>query len=301
MFENQKSPQSPKETPSVGHLLAQLPRELAIKHRDYIENQELDDTEACYYLMSIIKKRQEAMTETMISDKRIDTILRDPEYRAEILKQIEASVFQSPSIGAGQTACIKAFSLPSNDGEIQIAVKYLVTPTPKTLSASAEHDMLRELERIKTIEEIEEHAEVQMIRVPHPYFHHKNEHIQCYGMHRIDGVNLREVNDDEVSKEMLSDLHNSLALVPEEMILAEFEKFMKQMHTYCLHGDIKPANIMVSRTGLFYIIDFGQSVLVNDITDNEREQLDNLCEAEIENTRLTIKTFLKKLSSSYKK
>ena len=74
-----------------------------------------------------------------------------------------------------------------------------------TLSASAEHDMLHEMERIQIIEEMERNMSFKYFRVPHPYFHHQTEHIQCYGMELIDGANLQEILDNVISYEQSDD------------------------------------------------------------------------------------------------
>jgi serine/threonine-protein kinase RIO1 len=276
-------------------LLLRLPRELLQKHLSIIEEEGLNTDEVKAYLNTVIERRSEAMTETLISDQRVQEMAAYPDLKKKILEMIETSVFQSPTIGEGQTAKIKRFEMESGDKKIPMAVKYLLTPTSKTLSAAAEHDMLREVERINTIEEIEQQTGVERIRVPHPYLHHKTEQIQCYAMELIDGADLRQVLEGEISDELLQQLTEAFAQLPEENIQKEFQKFITAVHTYCLHGDIKPANLMVSRQGTLYLIDFGQSVLVNDIYDTARAQLDNLKESEVEQIRTIIKLLYKKL------
>jgi serine/threonine protein kinase len=279
-------------------LLLRLPRELLQKHLETIEEGGMDDVAAEEYLNDVIERRSEAMTETQISDERVSEMVSNPEFRSKVLNMIETSVFQSPTIGSGQTAKIKRFELESGEQKIPMAVKYLLTPTAKTLSVSAEHDMLREVERMHTIEDIERGVGVERVRVPHPYLHHKNEKVQCYAMELVDGADLLQVIEGDISPELSLKLTEVFSQIPEEVIHREFENFFTAMHSYCLHGDIKPANIMVNSDGTFYIIDFGQSILINDIDDKGRPQLDNLKEAEVEQTRLAVKLLLKKLLKS---
>jgi len=281
------------EDKSYYRLLLSLPYELAGRHVAIIEDEGMDDAEAFAYLSNIIDMREQATTETKISDSHIQELLGENEN--EFFHQVETSIFNSPDIGAGRTARVKSYTIETPDKEIPVAIKYLLTPTSKTLSAAAEHDMLQEVERIQTIEEIELEAHIDLIRVPHPYFHHKSEKIQCYGMERIDGADLHEVLEGRVDESLLEDLRTTMSQVSEEKIYKEVETFFEEMHKYCLHGDIKPANIMVSRAGKFYIIDFGQSILTNDISEKEADQMENLKESEIEQTKLSIKMFLKKL------
>jgi serine/threonine protein kinase len=280
--------------------LMQLPRELALKHIQIIDNRGMDDAEAQRYIDEIHEQRRHATTETGISDEHIKELLADDRERESVLREIETSVFQSPSIGTGQTARVKRFNLRDEHANIPMAVKYLVTPTAKTLSAAAEHAMLWEVRRTREIEALEERANVKLVHVPHPYLHHKNEQLQCYAMELIDGFTLQQLSDGEAGDEMLDQLRITFSDIPETTILEEFEKFFAVMHTYCLHGDIKPGNIMLDRSGTFYIIDFGQSILVNDINDKEREQLDNLREMETEQASLAVRMFFKRLFSSRK-
>lgn len=274
-------------------LLIQLPYELGKKHITIVEDKDLNDTDALNYFTEIVNRRQEAVTITVISDTGLREIIGDTEK--SFLREIETSVFESPDIGAGQTARVKRFALPTDQGVTQMAIKYLLTPNKRTLSAAGEHDMIHEVERIETIEAIERQADVNLIRVPHPYFHHKSNHIQCYGMELVDGITLQEIIDNTANSEIREKLRVSLAHVSESALLKEVERFFQHMHTYCLHGDIKPLNIMVNTAGTFYIIDFGQSVLVDSIPDSGRAQLDNLKEDELAQTKYAMKVFLRKL------
>lgn len=289
------------ETPFYS-LISRLPEELAIRHLGYIEDSGLNDDEATQYLESILERRKEANTETKISDKRIDELFGDK--KAEIFNEIETEVFTNPynSLGFGRTAKVKRYDLESN-GEVQpIAVKYLITPTEKTLSASGEHDMIHEVELLKSIEEVENGENFNYISVPHPYFHHKNTNIQCYGMQMIDGADLENAVSSESELIHLSDeLQNKLMKIDTEKLKDEITSFYKRMHTLCLHGDIKPKNIMVDEDGKFYIIDFGQAVMKNDMTEKSMEQYQNLMEDEVKSTIELALRLIRKIKSSVEK
>jgi serine/threonine protein kinase len=272
-------------------LLKRIPSEHLQKHLIRIENNEYSDDEAVDYIVSILERRTEALTETVISDATILEKIKD--RKEDIFRELETDVFSSQEnfLGSGMTAKVKYYEINDLDtGEVlPIAVKYLVTPTKMTLSASSEHDMLLEVERIQRIEKIEEEAHLEYIKVPHPYFHHQNENIQCYGMELIDGFDLSKPLSDMPNSEAKDALVQALANIPDTVIEQEIETFFQKMHTYCLHGDIKPANLMVDSKGKFYVIDFGQSRLVTEIPDKAQEQLYVLRDDEIKISTLAIK------------
>lgn len=279
-------------------LLKRLPPELAKRHSAHIEQEELTDAEATAYLTEIMASRNEATTISEVSDTHAQELFAG--HEAEFFSRIETDVFSNPEchIGAGTTARVKRFDLPDGEKTIPIAIKYLVSPNSKTLSASAEHDMIREVERIKHIEEIERDSSFEYLHVPHPYFHHKNKDIQCYGMEMVDGITLEEGLLQSASGNLDSSILEAVAGVDQRKLEQEFETFLGKMHEYCLHGDIKPKNIMVSRTGQFYLIDFGQSVLVNDITEKAQGQLEVLKDEEIKLTKYIVGSFLQNARKS---
>ncbi len=275
-------------------LLRRFPRELAEKHLNHIIQNDLNDDAAIAYLEELLAKRKEATTETVISDGHAKELFEGQE--ADFFRQLETTVFTSQEnfLGAGLTARVKKFVAQHGEEELPMAIKYLVSPTSKTLSAAAEHDMIREVERIKEIEEIERDGHFQYIGVPHPYFHHKTSEIQCYGMQLIEGADL-EIYLEQIEKsEIDNDTLQAIAKLDTETIFLEIDAFYKKMHTYCLHGDMKPKNLMFDGSGKFYIIDFGQSILTMDISEKEREQYDNLTEDEIATTKDIIRGLILK-------
>lgn len=267
-------------------LLRRIPKELVSKHLEVIERNGYSNEEASEYLSEVIDRRKEVLTETVVSDTSLLEKIRD--QKEAIFKYIETELFNDPEslIGAGMTARIKQFMIEDeNTSEsIPLAVKYLVTPTAMTLSVSAEHDMLLEVERIQAVEELEADAHLTMIKVPHPYFHHQNSEIQCYGMQLVDGFDLSKDLAGMVPGEAKDALVEKLAALDETVLENEIRTFYRKMHEYCLHGDMKPANLMVDSNGVFYIIDFGQSRLISDIPDKAREQLYVLQDDEIKMT-----------------
>lgn len=284
-------------------LLRRVPRGLFAHHIQKIEESNFSPEEATAYLENVLSKRIEVMTTTVVSEPRFQSVFQKSPH---IIKDIETSVFTGENnfLGSGTTAKVKRMDIPLPDGTTAtIAVKYVVHPTAKTLSASGEHDVVYEAELLTTIENLEEreHINKDIIRVPHPFFHHTTDKLQCYGMECIDGINLQEALEEDTNpkvKEILRILGTSrLATLPVDEIFAEVEKFFAAIHEYCLHGDIKPRNIMVSRTGTLYIIDFGQAVLNNNISEKEQEQMLNLREEEVLLTRQSIVYFLQKLQA----
>lgn len=276
-------------------LLRSIPHSLALRHATYIEREGLNDEEATKYLEGIAADRADAMRETVVSDPRIEKIFDS--QREQILADLEGDTFSNPDchIGAGTTARIKGYNLEDFDFNLEVAVKYVTSPNEKTRSASSEHDVIGEVERIRRVEELEEEAGVKSIKVPHPYFHHKSEKVQCYGMERVDGENLHQINNGEISQEMFETFQKALEGVDEQELESEIEKFFEVMHSYTLHGDIKPRNLMLSKDGYFYVIDFGQAVLASEVPGAADEQFENLKRDEIHQTKVMIRHCLNRI------
>lgn len=266
------------------------------QHLIHIENNAYNQDQATAYLQEVLATRAEALTETVISDSGLERRLQDPELKAFVIKQIETDIRTNPEhfVGSGMTAHVMQFYIEDTEtgDRLPLAVKYLDTPTKMTLSASAEHDMLVEVERIQKIESLEASADLKFIKVPHPYFHHQNSEMQCYGMELIDGFDLSKdliTMPDGQDKE---NLVRSLAAIDFVKIEKEIETFFARMHDYCIHGDIKPANLMVGKSGQFYVIDFGQSRLISDISDKAQDQLYTLREDEVKYTKDSIRKII---------
>ncbi len=282
-------------------LLQKLPRSLALKHIAHIENNSLSEDETIIYLEKILASRHEATTSSEISDVNLQEIFKNnPELLAEVINSLETSVFNNPDnyLGTGMTAKVKHYNLtdPENTTTIPMAIKYVITPTAKTLTAEQEHDVIKEVERMKTIEDaqLKNPRRSRYLRVPHPYLHHSNEKLQLYSMEHIDGANLYQLTNGGLTQEFKQTLRESrLAEVSMEEMDGYVERFFTTMHEYCLHGDIKPANLMVNSDGVLYVIDFGQSISPQNIPKGAEEQFENLKEDEIKEAKLCIRRLLR--------
>lgn len=280
--------------------LLKIPKNLVEKHLIHIENEKLSDEEASTYLNEVLLKRKESFTESRISDEAFDNSLEiTPE---KMFKDLESSVFIDDKnyLGTGMTARVKSYSVPTKDGMKDLAIKYVVTPTSKTITAEQEHNVIKEVERMRKVEEMETKHERRSnhIRVPHTYLHHKSERLQCYGMERINGMTLEQSVSSHVPEEFLRSLKNSpLVQVSEDELMGYVQRFFETMHEYCLHGDMKPGNIMVSETGMLYIIDFGQSISLVNVPGGAEDQLSNLQDEEIKIAQQSIRALLRKLET----
>jgi hypothetical protein len=235
------------------------------------------------YLLGVLAARERAIVEfeskdsffhneSFVSGEQADT------FHAR-LQELFAS--REHMLGSGMTARVKSMQVEGFDAPI--AVKYLVTPTAKTLSAQGEHDMLYEVEVVTKVEKHEAQLGVgNYIRVPHPYFYYKRGSLQCYGMSQINGVRIDQIMEDDGGYNPLRDavivaLRERYGSADEQAALQrEIAPFMEAVHQVCLHGDLAPRNIMVDTEGVFYLIDFGQSVSTRLETEEAREQFDNL-------------------------
>lgn len=285
------------DSPELYGMLRRLPLELQGLHASRMSD--MDDADAFTYIQSILEKRNMAVRESVVSDQEVEPYFHD--HEEEIWKHLETDVFTDTDnlLGFGRTARIKRFTLQGAEGEdLPLAIKYLVTPTEKTLSVSGEHDLILEVERVRAIELAEKRHEskVPHIRVPHPYFYYKKGKTQCYGMELIDGIDLEEGISGTVDEEVRAELRTALAGIDRQALMEELALFFSTMHEICIHGDVKPANIMVTKEGRFYVIDFGQSTLTNDIIDKDRDAFEVLKEDDIENAQRSVRQFLGALS-----
>jgi len=239
------------------------------------------------YILGIIDARESALVESNTYDQKVkETLLNSKDRIDDLGKSLrEVLITQGNMLGYGQTARVKSMHL--NGSEEPIAIKYLLTPTPKTLSADGEHEMLHEVETLVHIEDSKERfGNFDHIGVPHPCFYYKRGKLECYGMSQIDGVTLQEVlNGDggyhEARDAALQAINMRYASEEEKKSLeTEIDTFMRRVHEACLHGDINPKNIMVDITGKFYLIDFGQSVPMRTMLDKTRDQFENLQDEE---------------------
>lgn len=282
-------------------LLSQLPTPLAKKHVSVIEAGAFSNEEAISYLESILNKRNESLNESTISDNDLKENMSVPVD--SVFQSLETGVFNSTEnyLGQGMTARVKHYSVPTKNGDLELAIKYVITPTEKTITAEQEHNVLKEVERMRALEAVESRFEKRSkyIRVPHPYLHHKSKKLQCYGMEKINGLTLEQAVLDSVPEEFIERLRNSqLANVDNEELMGYVERFFDTMHEQYLHGDMKAANMMVSEDGILYVIDFGQSISAGNIPSGADEQFENLKQDEINIAKKSIQALLRKIATS---
>lgn len=278
-------------------LLSRLPAELRTEH--LVRIQHLEDNEATGYLYALHEKRGNALRESQVSDESIQPYFT--EHSKEIWSALESHVFTDVDnhIGAGTTARIKRFDLsevagPNDRPMPSVAVKYLVTPTEKTLSVSGEHDLILELEQLQQIElaELEANGPDTRIRVPHPYFFYRKGKIQCYAMELIDGINLEQGRSNTYSQEVRDELREAFRGVDRKELFAQLNDFFDTMHSFCVHGDVKPRNLMASRDGHIYVIDFGQSLLANRVTEKSADAFGEIKDMEKKQAEGAVRFFL---------
>lgn len=287
-----------KSSPELYRMLLRLPPELQRRHIPLIE--ELPDEEAMDYVSSLLERREAANREFYVSDKLMGSAFAG--HESEIQTALETRVFNDAEnfLGGGQTARIQRFRYRGDDVvEHPMAIKYLVTPTATTLTVDAEHDLLEEVERMERIERVEAEKGVSepRLKVPHPYFYYKKGRTQCYGMEEVNGIDLARFREGKYPPNMRAELREAFKDMDIESIKREADAFLDAMHTICLHGDIKPANVMVSTDGKFYLIDFGQSRLPSDIDEKSQEAFENLKDEEKRGTKFLLAEFLKEIKS----
>ncbi len=281
--------------PELFSYFRRLPKELWKRHflvlekiaQDSKEAPEVLEQQRKRYMEIILEAREKAIVECIASDTALqEAWAKSPEVVDALGGQLrETLTAEGNLLGAGQTARIKRMTVEGIDRSI--AVKYLLTPTSKTLSVDAEHDMLREVEIITEIEAAEGRIGVgERIRVPHPYFFYKRGALQCYGMHEVQGVNLETIFNSrsmhiDLQDRVLDGLRKRYG-TPEaqEALWKELDSFVTAMHEVCLHGDVKDRNIMVDVDGVFHLIDFGQSIAMRTESEKTRSQFEDLKDQE---------------------
>lgn len=271
-------------------LLRQLPPELAKRCIIEIEDQLLDDNAAAELIERRIAGRMEAVTETHFSDPAFEAF--SEQYDGDLLKHIETDLFSDTDhqIGHGNTA--KVHELDTHGQFDPVAVKYLIRPQEGTVSTRVEHNIVHEVKRITAVEKRLDKVseEVPHIRVPHPYFHHTTDKIQCYGMEKINGVNLQSAIEGIISPELEDELDK--VEFDLEALEKEVDRFFDAMHGYCLHGSVKTDNMMIDTQGRFFIVDFGNSTLLSEVSAGDEDWLEAKKAEEIAAAKRSIHQFL---------
>ncbi|MDB5237707.1 MAG: hypothetical protein JWL88_809 [Parcubacteria group bacterium] len=281
-------------------LLIRLPSELRDSHLKRIAH--LNDEEATGYLYELHERREGALRESVVSDESLEGYFTA--HQEEIWKALETRVFEDEEsvVGRGTTAKITRFNMRDIDPESdsaapEVAIKYLISPNEHTINVSAEHDLISEVEQLRKIELAEEVAGANKlhIRVPHPYFYYRKGKTQCYAMELIDGMNLDAVETTVRAQDLKEELRGTLADIDREALMEEIDVFFDAMHKVCLHGDVKRGNMMISRDGHFYVIDFGNSKLLTSVSDTHTEALEEAKDSEKKKAKRCVQDFLKEL------
>ena len=290
--------------PELLRYIQLLPQELWSRHFQALQKIEKTNAEEdpaavrelrVNYILKIIESREKAIETFQTREPDLQGL--DTHVIGEQLRSLLVS--RGNNLGAGMTARVKSLELES--GRKAIAVKYLLTPTQKTLSVDGEYDIAREIEIISGIESREKSAGTgDRISLPHPLFYYKRGRIQCYGMEQVNGITLKQLTEENAAlvphkDAILKAIRSRYASDKDRRALyEEVENFTRAMHEICLHGDIKPANIMIDEEGKLYLIDFGQAVRANDMSDDTQGQYDNLDDMERSQMRECV-TYLLKL------
>jgi hypothetical protein len=119
------------------------------------------------YLLGVIAAREHAIVEFESKDSFFhnEAFMSGEQAGAFHARLQELFASREHILGSGMTARVKSMQVEGFDAPI--AVKYLVTPTAKTLSAQGEHDMLYEVEVVTKVEKRDAQLGVgNYIRVP---------------------------------------------------------------------------------------------------------------------------------------
>ena len=143
-----------KTEPELWRYMQLLPKALwnrhyaeleTIKQEHKAEGAETVEELRINYILGIVESREQAIEEFEINDpglrENISTLSQEKGF-GNVLQEVLVS--QGHVLGAGATARVKSMQIEGQDR--RIAVKYLLTPTQKTLSVNAEYDMGREVE-----------------------------------------------------------------------------------------------------------------------------------------------------------
>jgi serine/threonine protein kinase len=291
------------EEPELLKYFRLLPKALWSRHFEKLEqmgddrsfaNEEMTAKERrINYILGILHAREDAIEENAANVPYFQEKFKTKESAHAFGDQLRTVLLTTGNfLGAGQTARVKSMELP--DFEKKIAVKYLLTPTAKTLSANAEYDMLNEVRTVVAIDEARQAQGIgDSILAPQPLFFYKRGELQTFGMEEIEGMTLEELLESKEYKkgrDEILDLVRSKFASPEAKatLLSEVDAFMRAVHEVCLHGDIKLANLMMNREGNLYLIDFGQSVPVRTMEEKTREQFENIMDNEREQMRMCL-------------
>lgn len=242
-------------------LLLKLPAELRTSWRGITDDMELP--EAIQSVEAILAKRE-------IAKEKIFTRIHDienPEIQNEVrtvIRSIETT-FGDGHYFLGNGSVAHVYEMPYSS---HVCVKYLVHPEMMREHGnnfSDECSFLSEMHRF----------EVEGIRVPDVFFEHMSDFGSCFGMEKIDGHSLNIIMEGRSGTEEIADIIRTQDV---KDVVARMRGFVDRMHKEkkIVHRDFSPRNIMVDRSGNWYVIDFGRArrIEIGDSSTDFAEETD---------------------------
>lgn len=254
----------------VDALFATIPQELKDKQLAKYQAQQYTLKQATYEALVFLEKRKEGWFyegNELSKNSLINAI--------KSINGIQYEIDQF--IGKGKAA--KVFQIPNDE---RFCVKFLHTPAQQLNTMEQEFHALTDAYNSSSL--------FSIIHIPKPEALAKNisGEKSFFTMEQVFGCTLLELIEYPSKKEQIL---KSLQMTEEELIAfltdkdkhSKIEKDLEIMHKKgVIHGDIHPRNIMISKNGSLYLIDFGNFVLPTAIhTNTPYEQIENVKDIDI--------------------
>lgn len=171
------------------------------------------------------------------------------ELREEVVKVIESirNAFGNTSYFLGNGATAEVYLLPLAP---HVCTKYIVSQE----KYNEGNHIRKEFEILSDIRLLS----VDNVRAPKPIFlriHPSEGH--SYGMERVDGSSLSVILEKPSDNRSLVEIAKKM---DREKAIASILAYVKEMHAKKLiHGDLFQRNIMLDKSGNFFVIDFGKA------------------------------------------
>lgn len=227
------------------------------------------------------------------------------EYEPEILKTIkifEGAKYQQELFeGRGNAAYV--FQVPDVPN---VCIKFLHSPQMQRYSPEREFGILSSVNEIA--------SELKVLKVPqaHAVAVHNEADKSFFTMETIDGITLQEMIDTASKrKEMFNQSGISesqvIDILSDKSLQGKMKRDLETIHKHgILHGDIHPRNIMMSRDGTFYLIDFGNAMITSALPPGvDYDTIENTKEIDLKAFvncfEMTAKTLKKQLENAEEK
>lgn len=256
-------------------LLAKLPQELRSKWQEKTDELDIDD--AIELMRGVLAKRAEAKEKVFTEIHDIESQDLREEVR-HVVHTIE-STFGDANFFVGNGSVGHVYEMPYAP---HVCVKYLIDPEKAREHGNnfrEEMGYLNDLHRF----------EVDGIRVPDVYFYHMSDFGTCFGMEKIDGLSLDRVMENPAAVDFLDVITSQ----KKEEVIERLRHYISEMHKIkkIVHRDMNHRNIMVDRSGNWYVIDFGRARRI-EIGDDRTDMSESTDLAGVESV---IKGFYEKL------